>query len=301
MQKAKFDDEGVEAATVQAFESLAEQAPAVASTAATGSKTGRYSQRGVRRLDVQRRYPSGRPTQVLEEDPLDRVFPGPLVSPELESSPELEPEPELAEAEDFGLAIEAAEVENEEVAEAEEEEVDEAADEEEVAETEDQEVEETAEEQEADEEVEGTADEEEEDEYEEEEDSDADGEHEEDDGFAEGRAEQDLADQRAEAGAEPPSGAVEDAVILPRPRHHSRRQGSLFPGAEGDESLVDEAARLVISHDRASASFLRRRLRISRQEAIEVIHTLKQRGVLECEEGAAQGSVVMDLETWEAR
>lgn len=64
-------EDGVESATVQAFESLA--APGTA-PARAGRSSATSAPSASRAADL----PPGRPTQVVEEDPLDRVFPGPL-------------------------------------------------------------------------------------------------------------------------------------------------------------------------------------------------------------------------------
>ncbi|MHC5065083.1 MAG: DNA translocase FtsK [Planctomycetota bacterium] len=375
--KTSLDDEGVEAATVQAFESLA-------------ANPRERRELRAERAALRRRSPAGRPSLVIEEDPLDRVFPGPVdttvaeealaeeapaaieeplvAAPEAESELEIEAglvsaeeadeevesirvierpsrrrqaEPVDSEAEvaqdheavevTADLEIAAAEIsigqaeeeeEEEEEYEYEEEEEDEEEGEE--LEYEDEDAEEEAEEDDAEEE------DEEEYEYEEEEveleaDEDAeDGDELEDDEEyeyveveyeEEEEAPEEEADElipelpsaqaspveELQADDELAESVEEPAVILPRPRRHSKRQGTLFPSAEGAGDLVDEAARLVIANDRASASFLRRRLRISRQEALGVIQSLCEQGVVDCPEGASQGRVIMDMAQWESR
>ncbi|MCA8944387.1 MAG: DNA translocase FtsK 4TM domain-containing protein [Planctomycetes bacterium] len=92
---------------------------------------------------------------------------------------------------------------------------------------------------------------------------------------------------------------VEPTVELPAmPPVDRSRQSGLFGDAKADRELVDEAAELVLEHRRASASFLRRRLRISADEAVDVLGELAHLGVVECEPGDTQGRVVMDAEAW---
>jgi hypothetical protein len=91
------------------------------------------------------------------------------------------------------------------------------------------------------------------------------------------------------AAQAPAEAVVEAAVELPRP---PQRQGSLFAPTTVDPDLVDEAASLVVEYRRASANFLRRRLRISAAEAIDVLAALRERGIVECEDGSAHGRVV---------
>ncbi len=377
--QTSLDDEGVETATVQAFESLAaksvesslllEPRPLVRGKVESGlsepeaseQEAGELSPRE-RRAAMRRRAPRGRPTQVIEEDPLDRVFPGPLETTVAEQAVADEPlldsedleiaalagleddvedirvierpastikeeEPVADVTADFEIAVaeisEGLEAEEEEEledeAEFEDEEDEEEYEEEEEEEGEEEEEyeedEEEAEEEEEEEDEEEDEDEDEE-EYEEEEDEEDEEEYEEV-GFEEEEEEspeeeavelvldageeEEEAEEEEEDAEEAEELAVEPTVLLPRPRRHPKRQGNLFPSAEGDGNLVDEAARLVIANDRASASFLRRRLRISRQEALGVIEALSQEGVVDCDAGASQGRVIMDLAQWESR
>jgi S-DNA-T family DNA segregation ATPase FtsK/SpoIIIE len=57
-------------------------------------------------------------------------------------------------------------------------------------------------------------------------------------------------------------------------------------GADGDDELFDEAARLVVSEQKASASFLQRRMRVGFSRAARLIDMMEQDGLL----GPPQGS-----------
>ncbi|MBK8974494.1 MAG: hypothetical protein IPM29_01070 [Planctomycetes bacterium] len=85
----------------------------------------------------------------------------------------------------------------------------------------------------------------------------------------------------AEVGSEP-------VVALPRA---GGRQGRLFALVTDDQQLMAEARRLVTEYRRASRTFLSRRLRVSPEEAEELLVQLAAQGVLEYERGAAQGRV----------
>lgn len=63
-------------------------------------------------------------------------------------------------------------------------------------------------------------------------------------------------------------------------------------GAPADDALLADAEALVLEYRRASANFLKRRLRVSTDEAMSLLHRLAARGVVECEAGAAHGRVV---------
>ena len=81
-----------------------------------------------------------------------------------------------------------------------------------------------------------------------------------------------------------------DEALLEIPRNDSR-QGTLFASAGSDPELVDEAVELVQSAGRASVTFLQRRLRVGYDEARELLEVLRQRGIVDGEEGALQGHV----------
>jgi len=92
-----------------------------------------------------------------------------------------------------------------------------------------------------------------------------------------------------------PEPVVELPAVPPAPPGPTpKKQGALFgaPGADG--ALLDEAAELVVEYRRASANFLRRRLRISLDEAKDVLAALAERGIIECEPGAGHGRVIVD-------
>jgi hypothetical protein len=83
-----------------------------------------------------------------------------------------------------------------------------------------------------------------------------------------------------------------------------RRQGRLFAEPTPEElsaDLVDEAAELVIRSHRASADLLRRRLRVDRDAARNLLGRLHDLGVVDLPKGAEHGDVLLDLETWRAR
>ena len=83
----------------------------------------------------------------------------------------------------------------------------------------------------------------------------------------------------------------------PTPGH----QGHLFGPGALDPALIEEAAELVLTSHRASAEFLRRRLRVDRNEARELLARLHELGVVVCDEGADHGEVIMDIEDWRSR
>ena len=72
------------------------------------------------------------------------------------------------------------------------------------------------------------------------------------------------------------------------------RQGSLFAAVSHDEALVEEAIALVVNHRRANAAFLRNRLRIRFDDAIDLLRVLAERGVVALDESGAQGRVLVD-------
>ena len=61
-----------------------------------------------------------------------------------------------------------------------------------------------------------------------------------------------------------------------------------------DEELVSDARELVVQFRRASANFLRRRLRVGEVEALALMQELARRGVIECDADAAHGRVRVD-------
>ena len=58
------------------------------------------------------------------------------------------------------------------------------------------------------------------------------------------------------------------------------------PGGGADDELFDEAARLVVAEQQASASFLQRRMRVGFSRAARLIDMMEQEGLL----GPPQGS-----------
>ncbi|MDA1220730.1 MAG: DNA translocase FtsK 4TM domain-containing protein [Planctomycetota bacterium] len=88
---------------------------------------------------------------------------------------------------------------------------------------------------------------------------------------------------------EPIAGAAEEPVVelIPAPRVAPER--SARPGPDPD--LVEEAAELVVAYRRASANFLKRRLRVADEEAMALLQVLAARGIIECEAGATQGRI----------
>ena len=74
-----------------------------------------------------------------------------------------------------------------------------------------------------------------------------------------------------------------DPAVLEAPPEESRGAGG---EADGDDELFDEAARLVVSEQKASASFLQRRMRVGFSRAARLIDMMEQDGLL----GPPQGS-----------
>jgi S-DNA-T family DNA segregation ATPase FtsK/SpoIIIE len=73
-----------------------------------------------------------------------------------------------------------------------------------------------------------------------------------------------------------------DPAVL-EPPEEDRAKGS---GSDGDDELFDEAARLVVAEQKASASFLQRRMRVGFSRAARLIDMMEQDGLL----GPPQGS-----------
>ncbi|MGA0060124.1 MAG: DNA translocase FtsK, partial [Planctomycetota bacterium] len=101
-----------------------------------------------------------------------------------------------------------------------------------------------------------------------------------------------VADAFVEPVAEPAAHAersepepIEPIVeLIPQPR--------AAPSASSpavDPALVEEAVELVVAYRRASANFLKRRLRVGDDEAMALLRVLAERGVIDCEVGATQG------------
>ncbi len=87
--------------------------------------------------------------------------------------------------------------------------------------------------------------------------------------------------------------SAEYELARPEPQP-AARQGKLFAGSSLDQDLIDEARELVVRYRRASANFLRRRLRVSAEDAAELMAELARRGVIERGEDAEQGRVILD-------
>ncbi len=83
-------------------------------------------------------------------------------------------------------------------------------------------------------------------------------------------------------------------VLHPAERSGPVKQKGLFGSAAADEALFAEARELVVTFRRASTNFLKRRLRVSEQEATELMQELARRGVIEFDEDAAHGRVLID-------
>jgi hypothetical protein len=94
--------------------------------------------------------------------------------------------------------------------------------------------------------------------------------------------------------------APEPGVELPRPSHPPVvRQRSLFLGPGTDDALVGEAARVVVEQRRANAALLQRRLRVSYDDAIDLLDSLRRRGVIDGAERDDAGRVLVTPEEWE--
>ena len=69
------------------------------------------------------------------------------------------------------------------------------------------------------------------------------------------------------------------------------RKGSVSYGANGRDSLFEEAIRTVCQHDRASASLLQRRLSVGYSRAARILDQLEEAGIV----GHAEGSKPRDV------
>lgn len=98
------------------------------------------------------------------------------------------------------------------------------------------------------------------------------------------------AEAEADAEADADEAATEPVVQIPRAETPGR-QRRLFQ-AEIDEALVAEATELVTRTRRASATHLQRQLRIDYDQAMGLLSTLAERGVVEIAAGATQGRVL---------
>ncbi|MCR9245366.1 MAG: hypothetical protein NXI31_10060 [bacterium] len=98
---------------------------------------------------------------------------------------------------------------------------------------------------------------------------------------------------QAAAESDREADAAAEAVIPARSpdADAASRQQPLF-GSAVDEELVDEARQVVLETRRATATFLRRRLRIGYDEACDVLAELSARGVVELGDDASQGRVI---------
>ncbi len=90
--------------------------------------------------------------------------------------------------------------------------------------------------------------------------------------------------------------ASADVVLqpVPTPGDPQGQQKSLFPIGPGDDDLLAEAQDLVVEYRRASRNFLRRRLRVSSEEAEDLLVELARRGVVSYRRGDAQGRVLVE-------
>lgn len=100
------------------------------------------------------------------------------------------------------------------------------------------------------------------------------------------------------AESEDPIEDADEEPVVEIPRVDHRRQRQLFTPAPG---VVDRAAREVLEAGRASVTVLRRRLRCSAGEALELLDKLRAAGVIDGEPGSPNGHVLTTLADWEAR
>ncbi len=87
---------------------------------------------------------------------------------------------------------------------------------------------------------------------------------------------------------------VEPTVSIPRlstPPQVPARQQRLF-GEQLDETLVEDATRLVLESRRATAAMLQRKLRVEFDTARQLLAELARRGILELDEDAVQGRLL---------
>lgn len=69
------------------------------------------------------------------------------------------------------------------------------------------------------------------------------------------------------------------------------KKGSTNLLIDGDDPLLDDAIRLVIQHEKASASLLQRRLSVGYARAARILDQLNQKGVV----GKGEGSKPRDV------
>lgn len=62
---------------------------------------------------------------------------------------------------------------------------------------------------------------------------------------------------------------------------------------ESDDVLLDEAIRLVVEHDQASASLLQRRLKIGYARAARILDQLEEKGIVSEASGATPRDVLV--------
>ena len=88
--------------------------------------------------------------------------------------------------------------------------------------------------------------------------------------------------------------SAEPKVEIPRAygAGASSRQGHLFESVVADGELIAEATELVQQAGRASVTFLQRRLRVSYEQAQELLEALRRQGTVGGEEGEPQGHVL---------
>jgi DNA segregation ATPase FtsK/SpoIIIE-like protein len=82
--------------------------------------------------------------------------------------------------------------------------------------------------------------------------------------------------------------SVKKAVDVAEEKESEESTGSLF-----DEPLYEQAKKIVIGEQKASPSFLQRRMKIGYARAMHMIELLEERGVVETAEGAKDRRVLI--------
>ena len=90
---------------------------------------------------------------------------------------------------------------------------------------------------------------------------------------------------------------MEAGLIQELERDSERQEQSTGALYDQEDSLYEEAKRLVIEANKASASLLQRRLRIGYARAARLIDILEERGVVGPGEGARAREVYGNVET----
>ena len=72
------------------------------------------------------------------------------------------------------------------------------------------------------------------------------------------------------------------------------KSGSVFDGADEDETIIDDAIQYIIESGKASTSMLQRRLRIGYSRAARLMDILEDKGIIGSQDGARPRDVLID-------